>query len=37
MSAWMPAIIGDEIDVPPNPAHVSGVPEHDAPPLAVSE
>jgi hypothetical protein len=37
MSAWMPAMIGDETEVPPYPAHVSGVPAHDAPPYFVSE
>jgi hypothetical protein len=37
MSAWMPAMIGDEIEVPPNPAQVSGVPEHGPPPLFASE
>jgi hypothetical protein len=37
MSAWIPAMIGDEIDVPPNPDQVSGVPVHDAPLLLVSE
>lgn len=30
-------MIGDETDVPPYPAQLSGAPEHDAPPFFVSE
>jgi hypothetical protein len=30
-------MIGEEIDVPPNPAHVFGKPEQDTPPLPGSE
>jgi hypothetical protein len=33
----MPAIMGDEADVPPKPVQVLGAPAQEAPPLPVSE
>jgi hypothetical protein len=36
-NAWMPAMMGEENDVPPAPAQPLGAPEQEAPPLAVSD